>query len=360
MSSSPSRSSSVPDSLVDAAGWTWRVLVLLAGVWVLFEGAKMLYLVTLPFAAGILLAALGNPAVAFLRRRGLPGALATLVAACVLFAVIGGIGTWVVSRAVAQAPVLVAEVSNALSALPITSSVLNNLRTSALDLLNHSLSRLTGPVVTGLTTIGEFATGILITIFVALYLLARGEAVWDWVTSLAPRRRRSTLQRMGMEVWRALSGWVRGTVIIAAFHGIVVAITLEILGVPLAISLALLVFAGAFIPIVGAAVVGAFAVLVTFAAQGLAPAGVFLTVLLVEDQIEAHILQPFLVGRYVRLNALAIVAALTAGGLLWGIAGAALAVPLTAAIHAALAARRPTPAPPAFDEGEESKHKDPT
>ena len=127
---------------------------------------------------------------------------------------------------------------------------------------------------------------------------------------------------------------------VAAFHGIVIAITLTILGVPLAFPLAVLVGLGSVVPLVGAVVTGALAVGVAALSKGLVPAVIVAAVLLIDNQIEAHVLQPLVVGRYVRIHPLAVVLALTAGALLFGIFGAIVAVPLVACINSGVRAAR--------------------
>jgi predicted PurR-regulated permease PerM len=336
----PSRRSPPPAQLVDAAGWVWRAVILVAGGWVLLEAARRLYLITLPFAAGILLAALAYPMVAFLCRRGTPRPLAVLAAALAGLVLAGGIGVWVVYQTITQGSSLVSSAEDALSDLPISNRQLNAIRDSVTGALRQQAEHLAGPALTGLVTVGEFAAGVIIAVFVGLYLLANGEAVWRWVVSLVPRRQRPGVERMGPAMWHAVGGWIRGTAVVAVFHGTVIGTTLLIMRVPLAAPLGALVFLGSFIPIVGAFVFGGFAVVVTFASHGLVSAVILLGVLVGLNQFEAHVLQPFLIGRYVHLNALAVVAALTAGSLLWGVAGAILAVPLTAAVHAGLKARR--------------------
>ena len=128
---------------------------------------------------------------------------------------------------------------------------------------------------------------------------------------------------------------MRGTLVVASFHGIVVYVTLTIMGVPLAFPLAVLVGLGSFIPLVGAIVTGALAVAVAGLTKGLAEALVMVAVLLLDNQIEAHALQPFVVGRYVRIHPLAVVLALGAGAILFGIVGAIVAVPIVACINSA-------------------------
>jgi predicted PurR-regulated permease PerM len=120
------------------------------------------------------------------------------------------------------------------------------------------------------------------------------------------------------------------------FHGVAIAVVLTVLGVPLVIPLALLVALGSFIPLVGAIVTGVLAVGVAGVSEGLIAAVVVAAVLVADNQVEAHLLQPFVVGRYVRIHPLAIVLALTAGTILFGVFGALIAVPLTACVNSAV------------------------
>jgi predicted PurR-regulated permease PerM len=133
-----------------------------------------------------------------------------------------------------------------------------------------------------------------------------------------------------------LSGWITGTAIIALIHGVVIGLTLWLLGTPLAVVLAVLVFIGSFIPIIGAFVFGGFAVLVTLVTQGLVAAAILLGVLIVENLLEGHVYQPLIMGRTVRLHPVAILLGLAVGGLLAGIMGAIVAIPLIGALHAAV------------------------
>lgn len=361
MSGERARRTPPPSQLVDAAGWVWRALILAAGAWLLLQAAKRLYLITLPFSAGILLAALAFPIVALLRRHRVPQALAALTAGLAGLAVVGGIGTWVVYQIVGQGPSLLASAENALSDLSISNQQISRVRDNVISALQQQAENLAGPAWTGLVSVAEGLAGVLIAVFVCLYLLARGDTVWRWVVGLLPRRVRPSVRQTGPVIWHTLGGWMRGTALVAMFHGTVVAVTAFLMGLPLAVPLGALVFLGSFIPIVGGLIFGGFAVLVAFASNGWSAAVILLGVLLGLNQFEAHVLQPFLIGRYVELNALAVVAALTAGSLLWGVAGAVLAVPLTAAVHAGLKARpRPKaseddgqPAPP--DDGVERR-----
>jgi predicted PurR-regulated permease PerM len=177
-------------------------------------------------------------------------------------------------------------------------------------------------------------------------MLYDGHNIWNWFVRLFPESARGRAQGAGEQAWDRLSGFVRGTFIIAVIHGLVAAIALSAMQVPLVAPLALLVFMGSFLPIIGAIAFGAVAVAVTFVTQGWVLAVVLIGILIIDNQIEAHILQPFLVGRYVQLHPLAVAVSIAGGGLLEGIYGAALAVPFVAVVYAVLyylATGRPEP-----------------
>ena len=154
------------------------------------------------------------------------------------------------------------------------------------------------------------------------------------------------MNRAGRAAWVAVVYYMRGTVAVAAIHAVVIGLVLGIMGVPLALPLAVLVFIAAFVPLVGLLVAGALAILVTLATKGWVDAVILLGILIVEDQLEAHLLQPQVVGRVIRLHPLAVILSLAAGGVLAGIAGAVVAVPIVAVITRAVPElRRRDPGP---------------
>ena len=180
----------------------------------------------------------------------------------------------------------------------------------------------------------EALTGAVVTVLLTFFFVVDGPRMWGWLVRLVPSPVQGSVNGAGHRAWGVLSGWIRGSAVIAVFHGVVIGLTLWLLGTPLVLPLTVLVFVGSFIPIVGALVFGGLALLVTLLTQGLVPAVIFLVVLLVDDQIEAHVLQPFVVGRTVHLHPVTIVLVLVVGGALGGIIGAILAVPFTAAASA--------------------------
>ena len=333
----------IPAVLELSAGWTWRLLVLAAGAYALVWFLGRLGLIVVPFLTALLITGLLHPIVGLLRNRlHVPRALATWVTIIVAFAVLAAVGFFVANQVRAdipqlstQAQQLINKGSQLLNHLHLQNGALEQIRNRALNLLRqHSQQIVSGALNFG-TTAGELVTGVILCFFITFFLLYDGDRIWDWIIGLFPVSSEARMRAVGGRMWQTTSGYIVGVFVIACFHGTVIGVTLAFLGVSLVVPLAVLVFIGSFIPIVGAVIFGGLAVLVTFISNGIVPAIVVLIVLIVENQVEAHLLQPLVVGRYVRLHPLAIAIALTGGGLLAGLPGAIFAIPVVAAINAA-------------------------
>jgi putative heme transporter len=335
---------SVPAGLAVAAAWCWRILLVAATFLALVTLFGRLYLVVLPVFFSLLLTALLHPLVHLLRRLGLPRALATWGTLLVAFLVLSAVGYFVTQQAsadytkiVGQVDALASELRGDLQHLPGTNSIqLQNLQNRAISALQQHTQVVATGVLNAGALAGEVITGLIIMFFVTFFFLDEGDRMWAWTVRLFPRGVQPSIRGAGYRAWHVLSAWIVGTAFIALFHGVVIGTVLFLLGVRLAVPLAVMVFIGSFIPIIGALLFGGLAVLVTLITHGLLPAIILLAVLLVENQIEAHLLQPFVVGRAVRLHPVAIVLTLTGGGLLGGIFGAILAIPIVASAHAAV------------------------
>jgi predicted PurR-regulated permease PerM len=338
----------VPTSLQDAAGWCWRLLVIAAAVTFLGIVARRLEIVVVPLLTALLLTALLSPVTNRLQRLRLTRAVAAIVTVLLAIAVLGGIGVFVVNRAVAGYPQLVDQVGHLidqtqrwLTTGPLHLKQSGNLGTRITDALQSRKGQVASGVLSAGRTIADAVTGVVLTLFLTLFMLYDGRRIWAWLTGLFPDSSRVKTDRVGDRMWRTLSGYVTGTFIVALFHGAVMGITLAVLGVPLVAPLAVLVFIGGFIPLIGAVVFGGLAVLVTLVTNGPTAALVVLIVLVVGNQIESHVLQPFVVGRHVSLHPMAIAVTLTSGAVLAGLPGAIFAVPLVAAVNAAAVELRP-------------------
>ena len=197
-------------------------------------------------------------------------------------------------------------------------------------------------MVTGGKIASEFFAGLVLMLFVTFFLIKDGDRIWNWLLGAMRTGTARRMDRAGHASWLVLVYYMRGTVAVAAIHALVVGVALWVMGVPLAVPLAVLVFLAAFVPLVGLLVAGALAIVVTLATKGWVDAVVLLGILIVEDQLEAHLLQPQVVGKMIRLHPLAVILSLAAGGVLAGIPGAVVAVPIVAVITRALPELRRT------------------
>jgi predicted PurR-regulated permease PerM len=181
--------------------------------------------------------------------------------------------------------------------------------------------------------LGHILAGFFIVLFATYFFLADGRLIWAWIVRIFPRAARLQADASGRVAWRSLTQFVRATVLVAATDAIGIMIVAAILKVPLVGAIGVLVFLGAFVPMIGAFLSGTVAVLVALVDQGPVVALVMLGGVVLVQQIEAHVLQPFLMGRFVSVHPLGVIIAIAAGVIVAGIAGALVAVPLAAALN---------------------------
>ena len=339
----------VPRWLRVSAAWAWRLLLLAGLLWVAGKVASLLFLVIVPFAAAMLLTALLQPLTARLRRGGLGALSATWCTLLLAFAVIGGAVWLVTARVEAEYPTLVTEVRRtstriqswlASSPVHIRTGNLQKISDNFVNYLSQHRSTVEGAALTGGRIVIELLAGIVLCFFVSFFLIKDGSRIWCWLISgLSPERgRRAGLA--GTAAWHAIVYYVRGTVAVAAIHAVVMGITLTIVGSPLVAPLALFMFVAAFVPLAGVLIAGTVAILIVLATKGLLAALIVLVVMIVMNQLEGHLLQPQVVGKMVRLHPLAVILVLAVAGVVAGIAGAVVAVPVTAALTSGVRALR--------------------
>ncbi|MEV3854326.1 AI-2E family transporter [Streptomyces sp. NPDC050095] len=335
----PEPVAAVPWGLRVAAEAAWRLLVLAGTVWVLMKVISSVQLVVFAFIAALLITALLQPTVARLRRHGVPRGLATALTAILGFVVMGLVGWFVVWQVQENIDNLSNQVQDGIDELRkwllnspfhVTDNQINEIAKSLRDAIGANTDSITSAGLEGVTVIVEAMTGILLTMFSTLFLLYDGRRIWEWTLKLVPAQARPGIAGAGPRAWRTLTAYVRGTVIVALIDAIFIGLGIFFLGVPMAVPLAVFIFLFAFIPLVGAVVSGALAVVVALVTQGVFTAVMVLVVVLAVQQIEGHILQPFILGRAVRVHPLAVVLSVAAGGMVSGIGGAVVAVPLVA------------------------------
>ncbi|MGW0362243.1 AI-2E family transporter [Streptomyces sp. NPDC002990] len=339
----PDPASVIPWGMRVAAEASWRLLLLAGMLWVLMRVISEVRLVVLAFAAALLVTALLQPFVVRLRRLGLPRGLATAVTAVLGFVVIGLAGWFVVWQVMENLDDLSDRVRDGIDELKrwaldspfhVTEKQINDIAKNLSETIGTNTEQITTAGLQGVTVLVEVLTGILLAMFSTLFLLYDGKRIWTWVLGLVPAAARPGVAGAGPRAWRTLTAYVRGTVLVALIDAIFIGLGIYFLNVPMAVPLAVFIFLFAFIPLVGAVVSGALAVVVALVTQGVFSALMVLLVVLAVQQIEGHVLQPFILGRAVRVHPLAVVLAVAAGGMVAGIGGAVVAVPLAAVTNA--------------------------
>ncbi|MCG8918003.1 AI-2E family transporter [Actinokineospora sp. PR83] len=335
----------VPRGLRVSAALSWRFLVIIGALYVIIWLLGYFAAVVVPIAIALLLAALMAPGVSKLVQWRVPRALATLIVMIGGIAVLGGVLTFVITEFVNGLPELQTQVSSSLDTirawlangpLHLRQDQIQSFLTNAIDSLKSNQAEITSGAITTAATIGEVLTGLLLTIFVLIFFLHDGGAIWAFVVRGVPAPVRDRVDVAGKRGFSSLVSYVRATAAVAVVDAVGVGIGLYFVGVPLVIPLAALVFLTAFIPIIGALIAGSVAILVALVANGPLAALVVLIILVGVMQLESHVLQPWLLGRAVRLHPLAVVLAIAAGLLAAGISGALLSVPLLAVLNAGI------------------------
>ncbi|MBQ0867324.1 MULTISPECIES: AI-2E family transporter [unclassified Streptomyces] len=335
----PEPSAAVPWGVRVAAEAGWRLLVLAGVIWVLMKVVSTISLVIIAFSAGLLITALLQPTVARLRRIGLGRGLATAITFIGGFVIMGLVGWFVVWQVMENLDTLTDKVQDGIQELKnwalngpfhVSEDQINEIAQNLSDWIGDNSKELTTAGIEGVTVILEFFSGALLAMFVTLFLLYDGRRIWEWTLKFVPAAARDGVAGAGPRAWATLTGYVRGTVIVALIDAVFIGVGLYILNVPMAVPLAVFIFLFAFVPIIGAVVSGALAVVVALVTDGIVTALLALAVVLAVQQIESHILQPFILGRLVRVHPLAVVLGVTGGSLIAGIPGAVVAVPLVA------------------------------
>lgn len=332
---------SLPRPLRVAAAFTWRVLLIAAGVYgVIWLLGYFSALVT-PFLIAMLLAALLLPLVQLLDR-WVPHPLSVTLSFLLAIAMLVGLFTLVGTSIAGQLTELTGQALDGFAKLqewlaegPLQ---INNAQiTEYVEQLQEQVSangeRIASGALTATATAGEFLTGLVLALFTLIFLLLNGNQIWGFFVGLLPANARQAADTAGRAGWESLTQYVRATVVVAAVDAVGIGVGAALLGVPLAVPLAVLVFLGAFVPIVGALVSGAVAVLVAVLALGWVQALIMLGVVLLVQQVESNVLQPLIMGRMVSVHPLAVVFAIGAGITVNGIVGAVIAVPVVAVLN---------------------------
>jgi predicted PurR-regulated permease PerM len=335
----------VPWGVDLAAQWSWRFLVIVAAGVVLAMAVGYLSVVVIPLVIALLIAALASPLVNGLHKVGLPRSVSSLMVVVGGLAFISALLTFAGQQVAAGAHDLaestvtgIGQIKDWLKNGPLQAS--DSQIDSYLESTQRALSDWTaeGDLIGQVTEVGSAVShvvaGLFIALFAVFFFLADGAGIWRWVVRLAPRNARPQVDSSGQVAWLSLTQFVRATVIVATVDAVGIMFFAALLQVPFVAAIGVLVFLGAFIPMVGATVAGAVAVLVALVDQGPWVAVLMLAAVLGVQFVESHGLQPFLMGRWISVHPLGVIVAIGVGALVAGVAGALVAVPLAAAVNA--------------------------
>ncbi len=339
------RRAEVPYGVDLAAAWSWRLLVIAAAAALVGYLISFLAVMVIPVVVALLISALVVPVVDWLVlhgvRRSLAAIMVVLFTIASVVALLSFAGQQVANGASDLADSTVEgiqEIKDWLRDGPLNASdsQINDYLKRIQDAITEQTGE--GGLVTSVTevgtAVGHILAGFFIVLFSTYFFLADGNRIWAWVVRLSPRAARERVDSSGRVAWISLTQFVRATVIVAATDGILIGAGAAIIGVPFSLAIGVLVFLGAFVPIVGATVAGTVAILVALVDQGPVRALIMLAIVIGVQQLEGHVLQPFLMGRWVSVHPLGVILAIAAGVLTAGVAGALVAVPLAAAVNA--------------------------
>jgi putative heme transporter len=326
----------VPRGLAVASAVTLRALIVVAGVAVIAFGAARMMLVVLPVIIAVLLTTLLGPLARWLqahRWRPAPAALASVVLGLIVFA---GLWALIIPGVIGQSDELVENVQKGAGDLVSALQPVGVDRGDLDKAIEGATKSAKGEVLTGAILATQWAAALVLIVVLTFFFIKDGDRLWGWVVELFHEDRQPALREVGTRSWAALSAYVQGVFLVATIDAVLIGAALLIVGVPVAMPLIVLTFVAAFFPIVGAFTAGAAAVLVALVANGLPAALVILAVIIAVQQLEGNVFYPVVVGRRLQLHPVGILLALTAGGVLAGVAGAFLAVPLAAVTGAVL------------------------
>jgi putative heme transporter len=331
------------EQLIRVGRYAWAALGIVAAAVVVGIVAGQISVVVIPVVLALFPAALLSPLSDWLERVGAPAAVAALATILGLFLALALLIAVLVPVVAAQLPDLLDSLGEGLDELGGLLSALPFLDVEGIDdVLDQVVQALgeaeglAGGALETAAMVTEGVIGIILTIVVLFFYLKDGRRIAAGLHDTLPERARPHAERLGGQAWSTLGSYFRGQLLVALVDAIFIGIGLLILGIPLAIPLAVLVFFGGLFPIVGAVLTGAVAVLVALAHGGLVLGLLVLGLVVAVQQLESNVLEPLILSRAIALHPLVVLLSITTGAALLGILGAFLAVPVAAVIGRSL------------------------
>jgi putative heme transporter len=335
----------VPAWLNTAAAYSWRLLVVGAGLVVVALAFGKLHLILVPVIGALFLTTILSPPARRLRRWGLPPLAATWIVFLGALIILAAIGLGLAPSVSHEFNQLGHDLNQGIKQaehwletgpLHLSHRQVDGYVKKAQASITANKTKLIQGALSGATVVLQGAGGTLLALVLTFFFTKDGEEIGNWFFSIFDERRSADFREVGHKAWYTLGAYVRGTAANGLVNAVVLAVGLLILGVPLVIPIALLTFVGGFIPLVGAIASGVVASLVALVAKGPVAAAIVIGLTLLIHNLEGYLVGPLVLGRAVRLHPVAILLALATGTILLGIIGAFVAVPLTAialAVH---------------------------
>ncbi|MBK0331169.1 AI-2E family transporter [Brachybacterium sp. MASK1Z-5] len=344
--STPREVAEIPIGIRRLGAWSWRLIVITAAAALIIWGILKITAIVIPVLIAILVASLLSPLVGLLTRHTFLGrAAASGVALVALIIVVIGMFTLASRQLFAQAGDIYAKALTGVQTLidwanttfNLDDSMINKATDEILAKLQENTDSLISGAFSTVSTVGNVVTGIVIALFTLFFLLSGGSTIWRWVVGLLPPAARVPTHEAFRRGWKALSAYMRTQIMVAAVDATGISIGMIALGVgSYAVPIWLLVFLFSFVPLVGAILSGAIAILIVLVLKGWVFAIIMLAVVIAVQQIEGNVLQPFLMGKAVELHPLAVFLGVASGAMIAGIAGALFAIPVIAFVNATL------------------------
>ncbi|MFI8521938.1 AI-2E family transporter [Streptomyces sp. NPDC085481] len=331
-----------------AAAYAWRLLVVGGLVYALFAVLGRFHEIGVAVFLGLVITALLRP-VANLAARGIPRSLAVTITMLGSIALVLGVLALVGEAVAGERTTLVREFREGVDRIErwleeppfrVNPEALSDLQAKITQFLSDHRSTLVSDAVSGAHHLVAVLTTLALALFTAVFFIHSGDRQWAWFQEQLPRSVRGRVETGGRAAWRTFTGYTHGIVLVAATNAVLVGLALWLLGVPLAVPLALLEFAAAFVPLIGSPVALAVAAVVALASKGPLVAAIVVGLIVVIGQIEGHLLHPLVMSWAVRLHPLVVAISVIAGSIAAGIVGAVVAVPLVSVVWSVYTALR--------------------
>ena len=333
------RAAVIDDAFSGMQRWGLRLVIIAAAVFVLGWVVGELWVIVFPVVVALIVSTILVPAVTWLRDRKVPSGLASAMVVFGFLAAVVGIIAALTPQVAGQAPELADSAARGLQKIRdwLTGGPLGLSEgqiTRAIEAVQEKLRNSATAISSGLfSTIGAATSAVInlvLILMLTFFFVKDGHHFLPWMKTLGGRRAGEHTAEVMCRAWDTLGGFIRTQSLVALIDAIIIGVALAILGVPLAVPLAVVTFFGGYIPIIGAFISGALAVLVTLVTNGGTDALIALGVVVAVQQLEGNVLSPYLQGKNLNLHAAVVLLSVTAGGTLFGITGAFLAVPVAA------------------------------